>query len=118
MMTDNDIIKALELCVAGRCSKKCPYAGDDDCQEHNGNDILDLINRQKAEIERLEVELDAMRGAANSYKMHFDKAIKEFAEAIKEKAGIRFLGDDKHFAYVITASHLDNLAKEMTEETT
>ena len=114
MMTDNDIIKALELCVAGRCSKKCPYAGDDDCQEHNGNDILDLINRQKAEIERLEVELDAMRGAANSYKMHFDKAIKELVDKLKERAAYYYFTR----SFEIYADELDSLVKEITEETT
>ena len=34
---------------------------------------LDLINRQKAEIENLKLELKAMRGAANSYKMALEK---------------------------------------------
>ena len=75
---------------------------------------LDLINRQQAEIERLNVELVGMRGACNSYKMHYDnakaeierlrennkaimqpiadvhtEAIKEFAEKLK----------DKHFSF-------------------
>ena len=36
-------------------------------------DVLDLINRQKAEIERLETELKAMRGAANSYKAEVER---------------------------------------------
>ena len=35
---------------------------------------LDLINRQQAEIERLNVELVGKRGACNSYKMHYDNA--------------------------------------------
>ena len=38
------------------------------------SDILDLINRQQAEIERLNVDLVGMRGACNSYKMHYDNA--------------------------------------------
>ena len=37
-------------------------------------DVLDIIKRLKAENERLNVELVGMRGAANSYKMHYDNA--------------------------------------------
>lgn len=67
---------------------------------------IDLINHQKAEIENLKVELKVMRGAANSYKIAYEKetpyaiqvevsdkiekqikseAIKEFAERLKIK---------------------------------
>ena len=86
-MTDNEIIKELNLRI------------DDFSRE-----TLDLIKRQKAEIERLNVELKAMRGSANSYKLENERlqknidglnifttnhmkvirlrAIKEFAERI------------------------------------
>ena len=56
-MTDNDIKKALELCAtldSGNC-KKCPCR--EICNENDGTLtklILDLINRQKAEIEKLD----------------------------------------------------------------
>lgn len=43
-------------------------------------DILDLLNSQKAEIERLNVELVGMRGACESYKMHYDNACAEVEE--------------------------------------
>lgn len=36
----------------------------------------------KSEVERLSVELEAMRGAANSYKMHYEKAKSEVAREI------------------------------------
>lgn len=60
-------------------------------------ETLDLINRQRAENERLNVELKAMRGAANSYKLEYNrllqklqqaksKAIKEFAKFIIDKS--------------------------------
>lgn len=69
--TDEEIIKALECCCTstGACENNCPM-----CDLENCNDVLmadyvfDLINRQKAENERLNIELKAMRGAANSYK--------------------------------------------------
>ena len=57
-MTNNEIIKALECCVNEKADcKGCPYESDG-CLIENGKnklleDTLDLINRQKAEIERL-----------------------------------------------------------------
>ena len=51
-MTDNEIIKALEICVSEeiRCSE-CPF--DEVCGNFEIKDLLDLINRQKVEIEKL-----------------------------------------------------------------
>ena len=59
-MTDNEIIKALELCATldSRNCKKCPCR--EICKENDGTLtklILDLINRQKAEIEKYKKEL-------------------------------------------------------------
>ena len=58
-MTDEQIIKALECCcdiIGNRCSE-CPSylqkKDNDFCQEDLHNFALKLINRQKAEIERL-----------------------------------------------------------------
>ena len=68
--------------------------------------LIDIINRQKAEIERLQavhadmteslrlaaeankdmsVELDAMRGAANSYKMHYEETERKYKIAVAER---------------------------------
>ena len=59
-MTDNEIIKALELCtndeleVCDGCAfQKYKMGYDDGCLDNLLNAILDLINRQQAEIERL-----------------------------------------------------------------
>ena len=61
-MTDNEILKALECCIKsshfGECfENKCPLVSEEGCKV--GKETLypyafDLINRQKAEIERLE----------------------------------------------------------------
>ena len=102
--------------------------------------IIDIINRQKAEIESLNAvhadmteslrlaaeankdmsaELKGMRGAANSYKMHYEEArseaIKEFAEQIKAifECDLCFDADVK--GYII--KEIDDIAKEMTEVT-
>lgn len=113
-MTDNEIIKALS----------------------------DRINRQAAEIVKLDAELKAMKGAANSYKLelerkekelhrakveiskHFDyldeaanEAIKEFAERLKRTSIGLEIGDDKKFKVtVVSTVAIDSIAKEMTEE--
>lgn len=92
-MKDNEIIKALECCGKESDCEKCPYFKNKHhlCGESFNKDVLDLINRQKAEIEaliagqetlqkyrdneinRLEIELKAMRGAANSYKAEVER---------------------------------------------
>ena len=54
-MTDNEIIKALEICILGDCSGcdcRCGSVGD--CRDTLNKHSLDLITRQRAEIERLE----------------------------------------------------------------
>ena len=51
-MTDNEIIKALECCMNGRCDDDCPFRETRENCHNLDNLILDLINRQKAEIER------------------------------------------------------------------
>lgn len=59
-MTDNDIIKALEYHSKENedCFGECPYENymgmvENNCVIRMTKDALDLINRQKAEIERL-----------------------------------------------------------------
>lgn len=72
-MTDNDIIKAfeeyLQKCQNIKYGARKKILVDSDFL----NNVLDLINRKDAEIERLTTELVGMRGAANSYKMHYEK---------------------------------------------
>ena len=57
-MSDNEIKKALECCSKGnQCKSDCPYDNEDDscieCTSLLTKYALDLINRQQAEIERL-----------------------------------------------------------------
>ena len=129
MMTDNEIIKSLECCV----KDGYPY-GCKDCQYHNLNcneqldaDALDLINRQKVEIERLERDVF-------TYKIRWAKAesretkakaeaIKEFAERLKEKAHTTPVFDSycskTYMGNVLKVyvADIDNLVKEMVGET-
>ena len=56
-MTDNEIIKAFEHYVNFECAL-CQFKTDTGCNEDCLDNVLDLINRQKAEIEMLQGEID------------------------------------------------------------
>ena len=92
-MTDNEIIKALERCTGyPSCPTDCPlYEQPMDCLLKLSKPTLDLINRQKAEIERLEEEKEELRASIEMFteigKMYSElkaDAIKEFAERLKD----------------------------------
>jgi hypothetical protein len=84
-MTDNEIIKALECCTEFRC-EKCVFDDNSgfNCEENLMKYALDLINRKDAEIEKLNVELVGMRGACESYRIHYDVAQAEI-ERLREE---------------------------------
>ena len=96
-MTDEQIIKAYERCFTlgfdeSTCYE-CPfYTATAKCTEDLRDSALDLINRQKAEIENLKVELKAMRGAANAYKLELERKEDELNRAKVEIS--------KHFDYM------------------
>lgn len=65
-MTDNEIIKGLECCYQTLCCEECPYNSKNNtyirlkyvlCNDVLMNDIIGLISRQKAEIEKLKEAL-------------------------------------------------------------
>ena len=116
-MTDNEIIKALECCRDCKC-KECPcyknIEGEMRCIEIDEEEILDLINRQKAEIEKLKAENEVMKTNCNSMYVSMPNMAKaERTEAIKEFAHFVI---DKSRNGVIYASDIPDLVKEMTEE--
>lgn len=60
-MNDNDIIKALELCFTPKGTDvtcgECPYHKHGElCKVKRDKDALDLLNRQKTDIEELIAE--------------------------------------------------------------
>ena len=64
-MTDNEVVKALECCSKADCDNfcsdicpQCPYKNERYCAAEISKDALSLINRQKAEIERLQRKLN------------------------------------------------------------
>ena len=88
-MTDNEIIKALRLhqqTGVNSCDE-CPYKGKM-CNIILTRDALDLINRQKAEIEMLQkaIKVQDIMIEQQDYKLKQAKseAIKEFAKRVKK----------------------------------
>lgn len=137
-MTDNEIIKAFECCSndddgsgCGNCplSDKYPY-----CDDALDKQIIDIINRKSAEIDRLiateekahqhcrdvcepkyktkiawlEKENDRLSQSVLYHDGHIADAIKEFADRFKSVAGIY-----QKDTYVIGVDEFDSLVKEM-----
>lgn len=132
-MTDTDIIKALEFCIQSEFCEDCIYRKKTNklnvCPIRQ--DSLDLINRQKAEIERLHNEVKEktetitfLKDQAIGWSIDFcniknkvktakSEAIREFAERLKPK--LRKNAHVSPFASNLNNVIIDNLVKEMTE---
>jgi SMC interacting uncharacterized protein involved in chromosome segregation len=97
-MTDNEIVKALECCLQeyGNCDD-CPYKEYQCVSEKDGNvfykDILDLINRQKAEIEEKDIEIDILIKKKEALRDEIDK---QDVEIMRLKHEVERLQDRKH----------------------
>ena len=116
-MTDNEIKKALECCSKDNIDcEQCPANGlcDSDDYCFTGA-ILDLINRQKEEIERLKYLLDYEEKKYDlCAKRFFKEGVKEFAERLKSEIDIRPTYSREQNKYVFFL--IDNLLKEMVGE--
>ena len=130
-MTDNEIRKALECCdypTDDLCCECC-FKGTGDCTGNLTKATIDLINRQKAEIERLEKALadsnkyleEGIALAKQTPDMVISavtEVVKEFAERLKahtrKMSSSDFSGEfwDK----AVLVSDIDNLVKEMVGE--
>ena len=122
-MTDNEIIKALECCSADKSTKYCltcplqdmGFVGE--CIPEKSKNALDLINRQKAEIERFDQVIDQALTKTNEAKALIEKvekmnkaeAYKEFAEKIKKHSYF----DHKDQRKVVAEIIIDHYLKEM-----
>ena len=114
-MTDNEIIKALECCVEkGKCNE-CPYylPYGINCGYHKDKNALNLINRQKAEIERLNGNLFTI---SNACMQRRNEAIEEFAYRLTDKADLIKV-NAFNSKWVISQEDIDNLVKEMVGDT-
>ena len=85
-MTDNEIIKALECCGKNPpVCHECKYKGKCnriDCYDYLKRDVLDLINRQKANAEGLTNAVKYLTEQVSSAKA---EAKKEFADMLIQK---------------------------------
>lgn len=119
-MTDKQIIKALGCCSSSNVEecRKCPLISQKDelfsCLYQKQLLSLGLINRQKAEIERLKKNIDGLNiFTTNHMKVIRVQAIKEFAERLRNKI---WYSDWCNFEKPITPEIITNLVQEMTEE--
>ena len=140
-MTDNEIIKALECCTKTEfisdCAKCEMFAFD--CKDILIENAIDLINRQKAEVERLEDKIfvlendlekaenlsDAL-GNDIDIKLNYIYDLEEKIETVESEAIKEFAKRLKHFIIpqkadgytreIVLKRDIDNLLKEMTEE--
>ena len=131
-MTDEQIIEALKCCNGYDCEtcmalKYCDYT-------HSGalaRSSLDIINSQKAKIEKLKTEIERIEKELTGYKLRLkmsectvdeikSKAIKECLEKVKNyiKTHCNPYGkpDFDYDTSIKILNFIDNLVKEMTEE--
>lgn len=110
-MIDEEIVKALRCC-ADRYCKGCSMQGKANCRETVAALSWDIINRQKAEIERLKREAVIDANEIKCTRIHRDRArveaIKEFAEKVDEFT-IHTIDDE----YVSWKFKFDRLVEEM-----
>lgn len=135
MMTDNEILKALECCANEQGCENCP------ANPHRGNygfctpplirAAFDLITRQRAEIEDLQAEIDKQYEQAKAdilgnmadggtschwcIEQHKAEAIKEFAESLKAKINIDLScgADSANYLDYDLPKYIDILVQEM-----
>lgn len=120
---DNEIIKALENIInekIGCCAEDCAFYDGKvhSCAQTIAKHSLDLINCQKAEIERLKNECFCLANERDAYKDVLDtavvEALKEFAEGLKKEAwsGYIMTGDSMCPANcLVTDADIDKMLK-------
>ncbi len=82
-MTDNEIIKALECCEKDDCDN-CPNDFGN-CYANLAGYALDLINRQKAEIEALIAGQETLQKYIAEQKAEIESLAKKYEMAVAER---------------------------------
>ena len=128
-MTDSEIMKALEWYVSKFKNTGYVYLDVDGTKFVSTQEVLDLITRQQAEIERLKecpkcvYEYDGetmeycVQGPCPNFKtveQIKSEAVKEFAERLKNEINIRTTYSREQDKNVMRM--IDNLVKEMVGE--
>ena len=109
-MTDEQIIKALEMCANRDIScEVCAYAHDIDCGLSLLLDILSLVKRQIAEIERLSVENERQKAEierlTEQLKTARADAMKEFAAELSAEIRDAIYSSYKNYSPVDPESY-------------
>lgn len=124
-MSDNEIIKALECCNSEKESLcfECPYhLCSPACLTRRNTDIIDLINRQKAEIEKLkeasEEAVSCFHRMESLYNIKCMELKVAKAEAVKEclEWVLSLFPEDKNFT-TISRFTVNRKLKEMVGDT-
>ena len=123
-ITDEEIKSSLEVIATTRNCNECKIRnckwGTCNCSQITANAALDLINRQQAEIERLEKIRKADNNLITSLNKCYEtakaEAYKEFAEKLKEKCYEDFQETYEMLSPYVTDDYIDNLLKEIDGE--
>ncbi len=109
-LTDNEIIESFTKTFE-------QYKEKEDCRTTVYKEILDLINRQKAEIERLEKRISCIKDIHKRNDVHLHTRLVETAksEAYMEFALNLKCGVPQETG-VIRCADVDNTLKELTEK--
>ena len=115
-MTDNEIIKALKCCCIEHACSKCHYSKtcSANCINKIMRDTLDLINLQKAEIEKKDTEIDILIRKKETLR---DEISELRAEVKKIKSDLKYYLDTNEENGVVwfPSFVISNLVKELTE---
>lgn len=121
--TDEEIKSSLEVIATTQNCNECKIRnckwGTCNCSQITANTALDLINRQKEEIERLknrDMQVEVSDKLEREIKA---EAVKEFAEKLEEKLGCcHIISDGEYCGFDCGDTHecIDDLLKEMVDE--
>ena len=121
--TDAEIVKILEYCEGddgiSYCNK-CPLYEMDNCVHFMSRKAREIINRLKAENERLNKEVDRLSQCVMYHDGQIADVIKKFAERLTDRICEnvnRSLDNPNGNNYypIDVYNDIDNLVKEMTE---
>lgn len=120
-MTDAEITKSLECCEANESYNpncdECPYfhkaKDNDECYRTVRKLALDLINRQKVEIEMLQAKNKRFADIGKMYSEVRAEAIEEFTERFESKLNCI---PQHHFTLAQVLFDLDKTKKEVVGE--
>lgn len=121
-MNREQIVKALECCASGTSATACdgcPLRYEEGTCDDDSNYLL---KQALSLIREMEIELEAMRTAANSLKMHYEKLAEENdrvrADTVRkmvERLTSYYNILNGSTSAVLTAYHIEQVAKELLD---